>query len=117
MIRELGQREETRNWGACDILEGQMFVLSYHIISKNEIRCYLFYQGQSFRFYGEDLINVLPIFFVDSKKARELMLHKYNHDKEWREKFDGFCSLFVDDKFERFYHGVTGKSPRLRVVQ
>ena len=103
--------------GAGDGLKGQMFVLSYHIISKDEIRCYLFYQGQSFRFYGEDLINVLPIFFMDCKKARDVMLRKYNHDKEWRGEFDGFCKTFVDDQFERFYHGLTGKSPRLKIMQ
>ena len=47
---------------------------------------------------------------------RDGMLMKYNHDMEWRNQFDEFCDTFVDDKFERFYHGLTGKSPRLRVV-
>lgn len=94
-----------------------MFVISYHIISKDEIRCYLFYQGQCFRFYGEDLINVLPIFFVDSKRARNIMLTKYNHEKKWRKAFDEFCKTFDDTKFEKFYHGLTGVSPRLKVMQ
>ena len=97
-------------------LRGQMFVISYHIISKDEIRCYLFYQGQCFRFYGEDLINVLPIFFVNQKQARNIMLTKYKHEQKWRKAFDEFCNTFNDSRFEKFYYGLTGKSPRIGVM-
>eukprot|EP01083_Nonionella_stella_P005141 14924_1 len=96
-------------------LRGQMFVVSFHIVMKEEIRCYLFYQGQCFRFYGEDLINVLPMFFYDSKKARQTLL-KMHSESKWRDAFNEFCDTFVDKRFDRFYYGLTGKKPRINVV-
>ena len=75
------EEKKTSDFTVLNSLNGQMFVISFHIISKDEIRCYLFYQGQCFRFYGEDLINVLPLFFVDSKKARDIV-NQIHHEKK-----------------------------------
>lgn len=100
-----------------DALKGQMWVISWHILSKDEIRCYMFYQGMCFRFFGEDLINLMPIFFSDAKKVKQLYLKKYKEDKKWRKAFDEFANTFVDTKFDAFYHGLIGKGPRLKVLQ
>ena len=93
-----------------------MFVISFHIMSEKEVRCYLFYQGQCFRFFGEDLINVMPIFFVDSDRAKDIMLKKYNHEEKWRKAFDEFCTTFIDTTFDKFYEGLTNQSPRINVM-
>merc|ERR1712228_805103 len=83
-------KAESKDFAVRDALNGQMFVISWHIISKEEIRCYMFYQGMCFRFFGEDLINLLPIFFADPKKVK---------------------------KFDLFYNGLVDKGPRIKVMQ
>ena len=39
-------------------------LFSYHLYNKEEIKCYLFWQGQVHRFYPQDLLEVLPTLFV-----------------------------------------------------
>ena len=48
---------------ALDPANGGLMTLSFHVESTDEIRCYLFYNGQMLRFLPEDIVLVLPIFF------------------------------------------------------
>jgi len=105
------------DYGATDSLRGRMLVFSFHIMSKDEVRCYLFYQGQCFRFLGEDLLNVLPTFFVNGQKAKNDLLTRYKQDASWKKQFDEFCDTFVDIRFDTFYHDLTGKRVRIDVAQ
>eukprot|EP01084_Bolivina_argentea_P217346 369032_1 len=46
--------------------DGTMLVLSFHVESVEEIRCYLHMNGQVSRFLPQDMINVLPHFFDEN---------------------------------------------------
>jgi len=110
-------KSKSKDFEVRDALKGQMFVISWHILSKEEIRCYVFYQGMCLRFFGEDLINLLPIFFDDATKVRDLYLQKYKKDEKWRKAFDAFANTFVDTKFDLFYDGLIGAKPRMKVLE
>eukprot|EP01083_Nonionella_stella_P005140 14921_1 len=103
------------DYSALETVRGQMFIISYHVMSREEIRCYVFYEAQCFRFYGEDLINVIPIFFDDTDKAKQILLNAYQTDQKWKKNFETFCDTFVDKKFDRFYYGLTATHPRIDV--
>merc|ERR1719245_1871851 len=69
--------------------------------SLDEVKCYLYWQGQGHRFYPNDIKKVLPnIFnmnqenkaFIKSKEAKELINRMKISDK----------------KFEKFYRGLNG---------
>eukprot|EP00483_Globobulimina_turgida_P006251 UN06261 len=42
---------------------GELMTLSFHIEAADEIKCYLFYEGQSTRFYPQDILEVFPKLF------------------------------------------------------
>ena len=50
---------------------GAMMVLSFHVESTDEIRCYLYLHGQICRFLPSDIIHVLPIFFIQNEKNKK----------------------------------------------
>eukprot|EP01084_Bolivina_argentea_P061544 112490_1 len=115
-------KKRTDDFGVRDGLRGMMFVMSYHILAKDEIRCYLFHQSQCFRFFGQDLINVIPTFFTNDKKVTKTYLDKYNYKKnnkqlEWRKSFDEFCSTFKDYRFGLFYYGLIGEKSQIDIIQ
>eukprot|EP01084_Bolivina_argentea_P166706 289385_1 len=42
---------------------GQLITFSFHIEAPDEIKCYLFYEGQASRFYAQDILQVFPRLF------------------------------------------------------
>merc|ERR550539_111300 len=51
---------------------GAMIVLSFHVESTDEMRCYMYINGQVLRFMPEDIQLVLPLFFdAEFKKNKE----------------------------------------------
>ena len=76
---------EKRSIGASDTGEGYVFVLSFQICSKHEIRCYCCYGGQMFRFMASDITTTwLQIFDEDkfikmSKSSSDKHKKMYQH--------------------------------------
>eukprot|EP01083_Nonionella_stella_P199338 731035_1 len=79
---------------------GKAMVFSFHVHSKDEMKVYLYYNGGMMRFFGEDVINVLPLFFDDTLPGNKEFL---NGQKiiEISKKLQ-----FVDSKFESFMNFV-----------
>merc|ERR1719361_2456929 len=81
-------------------------VLSFHCLSTEEIRCYLYMNGQGMRFMPEDICHLLPIFFdpefednkkwATSKEAKNLVREM---DKKLRD--DGFKAFFNSFKHQK----------------
>merc|ERR1712129_93090 len=40
--------------------------MSFHVLSVDEVRMYLHINGQTIRFFPNDIIDVLPLFFDDT---------------------------------------------------
>ena len=100
-------------YGVKDKLGGQMLVFSFHVLGAEEIRCYLFCNGQFLRFHPNDVVNILPILYKNSDKVRSALLEKWNQNEEaasWKERFDNFKEVLQDKRFEQFYEGLVGSS-------
>merc|ERR1712216_808226 len=50
---------------------GAMITLSFHVFRDNEVRVYLYNNGQCIRFMPNDIIDLLPIFFNKSEENIE----------------------------------------------
>eukprot|EP01084_Bolivina_argentea_P118482 210213_1 len=48
-----------------DTCAGQIATFSFRVVQSGEIKCYLCWNGQTFRFYPQDIMEVLPHIFVD----------------------------------------------------
>lgn len=75
----------------------------FHAEAMDEIRMYLYWYGQSLRFYPEDIVQVLPILFDDN----------YGDNKSFANSRDAkrmTHGLLIQDKyFEHFYNDLTQK--------
>eukprot|EP01084_Bolivina_argentea_P079569 144318_1 len=59
---------------------GSLMVVSFHVVSTEEIRAYLFLNGQCIRFLPQDIIGLLPKYFVDNEENKQFV--KGNKIKE-----------------------------------
>merc|ERR1712060_643529 len=81
-------------------------MLSFHCLSVDEIRCYIYINSQGMRFMPEDICHLLPIFFdpefegnknwAASKEAKNLVKEM---DKKLRD--DGFKAFFNSFKHQK----------------
>merc|ERR1712129_248994 len=46
--------------------KGAIISMSFHVLSVDEVRMYLHINGQTIRFFPNDIIDVLPLFFDDT---------------------------------------------------
>lgn len=65
--------------------KGALMVLSFHVEADNEIRCYMYLNGQICRFMPEDIINLLPKYF-DKNYGNNKTFPKSSLAKELVEK-------------------------------
>merc|ERR1712212_1415353 len=49
---------------------GAMMLLSFHVEAENEIRCYMYLNGQVARFFADDIVDLLPRYFADSEENK-----------------------------------------------
>lgn len=47
--------------------DGQLLTFSFQIEAYDERKCYLLYDGQVSRFYGQDVFEILPKLFDDNE--------------------------------------------------
>jgi len=79
--------------------KGSLLVLSFHVEAINEIRAYLYLNGQITRFFPEDITGLLPRFFVDSKENR-----KFAKGDAAQTMVEAMKPKLRDLKFEAFYN-------------
>ena len=104
-------------YGVKDHLGGQMLVFSFHALSAEEVRCYMFYCGRCLRFYPNDIFHIIPELFVKSDGVRnEFLKLKNAEDDTFRRKFNRFKDTLKDTLFDEFYAGLLpGQSPDIEV--
>ena len=69
-----------------------LLTFSFHIISANDISCYLFWNGKYFRFLPSDISSILPKLFVDNYE-NERYINNYDN-----------TITFSDENFDKFYN-------------
>eukprot|EP01083_Nonionella_stella_P046149 123562_1 len=86
---------------------GALIVLSFHVLSVNEIRAYLYWNGQVVRFFPEDMVSIVPELFVGNE-----MNKAFKESAKGNEIVKQMKTKLRDEKFEAFYnqYGATHKN-------
>ena len=69
----------------------------------DEIRCYLYWNGRSLRFYPQDIVQVLPSLFAENYKKNASFKDSEDAQRMIQEM------LIKDKYFEHFYNDLTQK--------
>merc|ERR1712228_1003802 len=78
---------------------GSLLILSFHVEAADNIRCYLYLNGCMTRFFAEDIVNLLPRYFEDSKENQEFI-----ESDEAKTMIEEMKPRLRDMKFEAFYN-------------
>eukprot|EP01084_Bolivina_argentea_P120587 213768_1 len=80
--------------------KGALLILSFHVLSSDEIKCYMYLNGTVTRFFPSDIINVLPLYFdPEMYKNKEFV----KSQKQVNEIIEEMKSKLRDYRFESFY--------------
>merc|ERR1712154_250089 len=60
-------RKDAKNITALDNCGGQLMTFMFNVEARDRVKCYLIWNGQTMRFHGEHLVQVLPEIFNKSK--------------------------------------------------
>ncbi len=74
-----GNDNMTNTIGCITKSNGKLITLSFHIEAADEIKCYLFYEGQASRFYGQDILQVFPTLFDMEYKNNKEFIQSNNY--------------------------------------
>merc|ERR1712204_26917 len=77
---------------------GSLMILSFHCESEDSTKCYLYLHGQLLRFFAEDIIKLLPRYFVDDERNKEFV-----ESEEAKQMTASIKDTLRDKKFEEFY--------------
>ena len=77
-----------------------MIILSFHMISKEVLRCYLYIKGGVTRFEAKDLATLLPKYFKSTVISEPKVL-----DKKWIHTYFGLA--LQDEEFYNWYETTT----------
>merc|ERR1712228_162029 len=75
---------------------GAMLTVSFHVKEMDQILCYLYINGQYLRLMPEDIINILPRFFVETQQSKIWLNEGAQH------MVDEMKKILVDEQFEQF---------------
>eukprot|EP01084_Bolivina_argentea_P217347 369035_1 len=81
--------------------DGTMLVLSFHVESVDEIRCYIYLNGNMVRFLPDDLKNYLPEFFIDDQRNKAYW--NSNEEEGLNTLIKNIKAKLIDRRFESFY--------------
>merc|ERR1712154_235893 len=84
---------------ASDRLCGQLMTFMFNVDASDEMRCYLVWNGQTMRFNGQHIFQILPNLFVENTYKNDEFVAG-EQSKKLANQFDG---LMEDVQFERFY--------------
>ena len=76
-------------------------MFSYHIWTSDEIKCYLLWNGQCHRFFGQDIVQILPEIFVKNKENKI-----FAASDEAKRLSNQMNKLIPDKDFEKFHRVV-----------
>jgi len=85
---------------------GPQFMLSFQVEAADNMRCYLYINGQFTRFLPEDLKMMLPNFFVQSEDNE-----KFTESDELKEMIERMKEKLIDVRFRAFLKASEVKCP------
>ena len=94
-----------------DAVGGKLITFSFHCEKKDQIKCYMYWNGQCVRFYPQDIIQIFKYMFVPKQYER------FKQSKNWKDIMQDMI-LFKDCPFETFYKSLEkGNKLPLRTTQ
>ena len=105
--------------GANDSCKGYMFVVSFHILSVDEIRCHLYVDGKYMRIQrsndtddGDDLEQILGHYIRYDSDEDEDTNNNSNSFSHSREKYKDFAFNTLDKKFDEDFKWVQSQGAK-----
>ena len=89
---------------AGDGICGQLLTFMFNVEQKDEIRCYIVWNGQTMRFHGDHIGQVLPSLFNREVYTNQKFMAETKLQKEMGEMFD---KGIFDRSFDPFYDELT----------
>eukprot|EP01084_Bolivina_argentea_P102236 183191_1 len=95
IVPKAGKKQQTPDKviTATDNVCGQLMTFSFHVEARDEVRCYIIWNGQTMRFRGDNLVDILEMLFVKHQWVKDQL-------KKQLAKFD---DQVIDAKFQEFY--------------
>merc|ERR1712228_654239 len=84
---------------AIDRLCGQLMTFMFNVDAKDEMRCYIVWNGQTMRFHGDHISQILPNVFVEGEYGNK----EFVAGKELIKMGHQFDKFMEDRRFEQFY--------------
>lgn len=89
-------------------MNGRIFIVSWHVLAEDDIRCYVYFGGFVSRFFGEDILNVWAKHYFVKRELNKLR-NALKNDEMFIKGWNIFCNeAFTNPKFDHFYEGITG---------
>merc|ERR1719283_28965 len=82
---------------------GHFLAVSFHVAADGCIRAYLFAQSGCIRFCAEDIVNILPLYFVESEQNKGFV----RKQKESQEMIERLKASLIDTAFDKFRHAIS----------
>merc|ERR1719283_566110 len=82
---------------------GHFLAVSFHVAADGCIRAYLFAGSGCIRFCAEDVVDILPLYFVESEQNKEFV----RKEKESRGIIERLKASLVDTAFDTFRHAIS----------
>lgn len=83
-----------------DACMSTLMVLSFHAMAVDEIKAYLYMNGQVLRFFNDDIKNIIPKYFVQNEKNKGFDASPFIELTKGK---------LIDTKFDKFYELYTNK--------
>ena len=80
-----------------DDVRGELLTFSFHVHTEEEIKCYIIWNGQTMRFFGDHISKVLRCIFKQSQRNDE-----YLGGQEIKKMEQKLEELIPDKKFKAF---------------
>jgi len=91
-----------KNITARDAVCGQLITFMFSVEASDQIKCYVIWNGETMRFHGDHIWQVLPYMFEETEQNTQFVENKEQRAR-MAEKFDkGVC----DAEFERFQKSI-----------
>jgi len=92
------QKEKIKPKTSLDPCMGSLMILSFHVEADDTTKCYMYLHGQLLRFFPDDLVQILPRYFVDNEQNK-----KFVNSSDAKEMVKSIKANLRDKKFEDFY--------------
>ena len=90
------------NIGASDHVKGALLTFSFHVKAVDQIKCYIYYNGQMLRFMASDLRIVLPTLFNMDAFQNDAYLENKKFMQELDSRIKLLDEMLVDREFRSF---------------